>query len=65
MGDTSFKVNDDGSVTIAERLPDVEKHILDILRIEKAKGGIFGIIVGVACLIWYKSLNSKQNIHNP
>lgn len=42
MGDnTAYKVNDDGSVTISEVLSEQEKNIIEILRIEKSKGGIF------------------------
>jgi len=38
---TNFKVNDDGSVTVANLPNKDEANILDILRIEKAKGGAF------------------------
>lgn len=42
MGDnTAYKVNDDGSVTISGVLSEQEKNIIEILRIEKSKGGIF------------------------
>ncbi len=45
MGEiTNFKVNDDGSVTIAGKTPSLnpqEQNILDIFRIEKAKGGAY------------------------
>lgn len=38
---TKFKVNDDGSVTVANEPNKDEANILDIFRIEKAKGGPF------------------------
>lgn len=42
MGDiTNFKVNDDGSVTVGNPLTREESNILDIFKIEKAKGGLF------------------------
>jgi len=39
--ETNFKVNNDGSVTVTDYQDENEKAILDILRIENAKGGIF------------------------
>ena len=42
MGDnTTYKVNDDGSVTVAAQLTEQEQNIIEILRIEKSKGGVF------------------------
>ncbi len=42
MGDnTTYKVNDDGSVTVAAQLSEQEQNIIEILRIEKSKGGAF------------------------
>lgn len=42
MGDnTTYKINDDGSVTVSEQMPEYERHIIEILRIEKSKGGAF------------------------
>lgn len=38
---TNFKINDDGSITVAEQQSREENIILDILRIEHAKGGVF------------------------
>lgn len=37
----TYKVNDDGSVTMAKQPSEHEQYILDIFRIEKAKGGVF------------------------
>ena len=37
----NFHINNDGSVTVESKLTEQEQKILDILRIEKAKGGIF------------------------
>lgn len=39
--DVTYKVNDDGSVTMAKQPSEQEQYILDIFRIEKAKGGVF------------------------
>lgn len=36
---TNFKVNDDGSVTVENQLNHNEAAILEIFRVEKAKGG--------------------------
>lgn len=42
MGEmTNFLVNDDGSVTVGDKPSKDEVNILDIFRIEKAKGGPF------------------------
>lgn len=42
MGDiTNFKINDDGSVTIDNLHENQENAILDIFRVENAKGGVF------------------------
>lgn len=42
MGDnTTYKVNDDGSVTVSEQLSEYEQYIIEIFRIEKFKGGVF------------------------
>lgn len=42
MGElNNFHINDDGSVTVEQQLTEHEQNILDILRIEKAKGGVF------------------------
>lgn len=42
MGEmTNFLVNDDGSVTVGNKTSNDESNILDIFRIEKAKGGPF------------------------
>lgn len=42
MGDNAtYKVNDDGSVTISEQLLEYEQDIIEIFRIEKFKGGVF------------------------
>ena len=40
MGSNStFKINDDGSVTMTDHISDVEQNIIDILQIEKSKCG--------------------------
>lgn len=42
MGDNiTYQVNDDGSVTVEQQLSEQEKNILDIMKIEKSKGGVF------------------------
>lgn len=42
MGDiNTFKVNDDGSVTVSAQSYEQEQNIIEILRIEKSKGGVF------------------------
>lgn len=38
---STFRVNDDGSVTITDQLSKVEKDIIDIFQVEKSKGGVF------------------------
>ena len=41
MGSNStFKINDDGSATMTNHLSDVKQNIIDILQIEKSKGGV-------------------------
>ena len=42
MGDnTTYRVNDDGSVTVSEKWSEYEQYIIEIFRIEKFKGGVF------------------------
>lgn len=42
MGENNtYTVNDDGSVTVAAQLSEQEQNIIEILRIERSKGGIF------------------------
>ncbi len=42
MGDiATYKINDDGSVTVSEQLSEHEQNMIEILRIEKSKGGVF------------------------
>lgn len=57
---TNFRVNDDGSVTIAKPSNNHETIILDILRLEKAKGGIF-----VCCRMRTRALNYAKSANIP
>lgn len=38
---TTYKVNEDGSVTVSEQFSEYERNIIEILRVEKSKGGVF------------------------
>lgn len=62
MGDnTTYKVNDDGSVTVSAQLSEQEQNIIEILRIEKAKGGVFASRRMKKCAIKYaKSVNYPE-----
>lgn len=57
----NFQVNKDGSITMSEPSIDSESTIIDILKIERAKGGIFSSLRMKRRAIKYAKANGLPN----